>query len=138
MSLKELVEVKDEGRVIARYVPAELAWKDGLNFFSPDEDFIQVGTWGYDKDKQLLAHIHNKVPRHVDWTQEVLFIHSGSLKAHIYNRAEELVEEWVATTGDLLVMLGGGHGYTILEDGTKVLEIKNGPYVGAEQDRRRI
>ena len=25
-------------------------------------------------------------------------------------------------------MLSGGHGYEVLEDDTKVLEIKNGPY----------
>ena len=31
-----------------------------------------------------------------------------------------------------------GEGYKILEEGTKVLEIKNGPYLGAEIDRGRF
>ena len=35
-------------------------------------------------------------------------------------------------------MLRGAHGYDILENGTQVLEVKNGPYVGAELDRKRI
>ena len=32
----------------------------------------------------------------------------------------------------------GGNGYDIMEDGTQVLEVKNGPYVGAEADRKRF
>lgn len=35
-------------------------------------------------------------------------------------------------------MMNGGYGYRILEDNTKVIEIKNGPYLGAEKDRRRL
>jgi len=30
------------------------------------------------------------------------------------------------------------YGHTVLEDGTQVLEIKNGPYVGPDKDRRRL
>jgi len=39
---------------------------------------------------------------------------------------------------ETLILLKGGHGYEILEDGTRVLEVKNGPYPGAEVDRRRL
>ena len=133
--VKEIVE---DGGVLARFIPSQEAWKEGLNFFSPESEFIQVGTWGYNKEKQLLAHSHNRVPRQVNWTQEVLFIHQGRLQAHIYNSREELVAEWIASAGDILIMLSGGHGYTILDDETRVLEIKNGPYVGADKDRRRL
>jgi hypothetical protein len=35
-------------------------------------------------------------------------------------------------------LLRGGHGYEILEDGTQVLEVKNGPYLGPDVDRRRL
>ena len=37
-----------------------------------------------------------------------------------------------------MICLEGGHGYEILEDNTRVLEIKNGPYPGPEKDRRRL
>ena len=30
--------------------------KGGLNFYSEDNEFIQVGTWGYDSGKEL-SHI---------------------------------------------------------------------------------
>ena len=44
----------------------------------------------------------------------------------------------MASEGDILILLTGGHGYEILTEGTQVLEVKNGPYVGAEADRRRL
>lgn len=131
-------EVKEGDLVLARYVPAGEAWSGGLNFFSPDDDFIQVGTWGYESGKELKAHIHNEVPREVRWTQEVLYVRRGRILAHVFDTSEREVAKITAGEGDLLMMLRGGHGYEILEDGTQVLEVKNGPYVGPERDRRRI
>ena len=134
-----MIEIKQEdGLVLARHIPAQEAWGDGLKFFSQDSDFVQVGTWGYNSGKELLAHAHNPVERKIGLTQEVLYIGSGSVKATIFDVRGAKVAELIAKTGDLLVLLWGGHGYQILEDGTKVLEIKNGPYPGAEADRRRL
>lgn len=110
----------------------------GLSFFSDDNDYIQVGMWGYDAGKHLQAHIHNIVPREVDRTQEVVCVLAGRLKSTIYDEAEQRVDEVELAAGDVLILLAGGHSYDILEDGTQVLEVKNGPYPGAETDRRRF
>lgn len=131
-------EIKQGELILARHIPAEDAWAGGLNFFSADEEYIQVGAWGYDAGKELLAHTHNEVTREVLWTQEVLYIRKGRIKAEVYNTDNERVAEVLATEGDVLILLRGGHGYHILEDGTQVLEVKNGPYVGADRDRRRL
>lgn len=133
-----MVEIKDKDIVLARYIPASEAWKTGLTFFSQDREFLQFGTWTYEKGKELLAHAHNEVQREVLWTQEVIYVRRGSIRAHIYNLDEIKVHELDVHEGDLIVLLRGGHGYTILQEGTQVLEVKNGPYVGAEKDRRRI
>jgi hypothetical protein len=131
-------EIKEGSQVIARWIPADDAWGEGLKFFSSDRDFVQVGTWGYSGGKELLAHAHNPVSREVQWTQEVLFVRRGSLRADIYDSGKNKVAEWIVKQGDIVVLLGGGHGYQILTDGTQVLEIKNGPYLGAETDRTRL
>ena len=133
-----ITEIKDGDLVLARHVPDGDAWGEGLKFFSPDSDYQQVGTWGYDQGKQLLAHAHNEVSREVFWTQEVLYIRQGRVRAEIFNVEDLKVAELEATAGDLLILLRGGHGYEIMEDNTQVLEIKNGPYVGADADRRRL
>lgn len=133
-----VVEIKEGELVLARHIPAATAWQDGLNFFSQDEDFIQVGIWGYGAGKELKAHIHNEVKREVLWTQEVLFVRKGKLRANIFDTSEKKVAELEVNCGDVIILLRGGHGYDILEDGTQVLEIKNGPYVGPDMDRRRL
>lgn len=136
--MSEILEIKEGDLVLARHIPAAAAWRDGLNFFSQDEDFIQVGIWGYGAGKELKAHIHNEVKREVLWTQEVLFVRSGKLRANIFDTSERKVCELEVNVGDVIILLRGGHGYDILEAGTQVLEIKNGPYVGPDRDRRRL
>ena len=136
--MADVTEISEGDLVLARHIGAEAAWRDGLNFFSQDDDFIQVGVWGYGAGKSLKAHIHNEVERQVLWTQEVLFVHSGRIRANIYNTAEQKVAELLVNKGDIIILLRGGHGYDVLEDGTQVLEIKNGPYVGPDMDRRRF
>jgi hypothetical protein len=131
-------EYRDGETVLARHIPRAEAWGEPLQFFSRDEDFIQVGSWSYDAGKALRAHSHNVVPRSFDWTQEVLFVWKGAILAHVYDLSLRKIDEFVAREGDLVIMLAGGHGYDVLEDGTRVLEVKNGPYVGAEADRVRM
>lgn len=133
-----VTEIKQGELVLARHIPASVAWSGGLQFFSPEGDYQQVGTWGYEQGKTLLAHSHKEVSREVLWTQEVLYIRAGRVRAEIYDAADQKVAELEAGAGDILVLLRGGHGYHILENGTQVLEIKNGPYVGADADRRRL
>jgi len=131
-------EIKKDGVVLARHITQEDI-KPGLNFFSQDEDFIQVGVWGhYEKDKELKAHIHNTVERVANRTYEALYVIKGALEAVIYDMDEVPVETLQVGQGEILVLLESGHGYFIKEAGTTVLEVKNGPYLGAETDRRRI
>ncbi|MEG1523724.1 MAG: hypothetical protein RRZ24_04900 [Clostridia bacterium] len=129
--------IEKDGLVLAKHITPD-DWSGGLSFFSSDEEFIQVGAWKYDSGKELRAHIHNEVERKVTRTCEALYIVSGGLHAMIYSLQEELIAELDAHAGDILILLNSGHGYQILEDDTRVLEIKNGPYLGADADRRRI
>lgn len=130
-------EIRYNGKILARHIRKEDI-KEGLNFFSEENEFIQVGSWQYEKGKKLLPHIHNSVERIVTKTCECIYIVNGMLSAEIYNDDNEVLEKLIVKDGELLILLNGGHGYDILEDGTKVIEIKNGPYLGAEIDRKRI
>ncbi len=112
--------------------------KEGLSFFSEDKDFIQVGGWRYKKGKKLLAHTHTIVQKKTNRTQEFIFVVHGRLKAFIYNEDSKLLDSTILNVNEGLILFSGGHGYEILEDGTLVIETKNGPYVGADLDRRRI
>ena len=136
--MNNIVEIKEGNLILARHIPASAAWNEGLSFFSQDTEFIQVGIWGYDQGKELKAHIHNEVKREVLWTQEVLFVRRGKIRANVFDTQERKVAVLEVLAGDVIILLRGGHGYEILEDGTQVLEVKNGPYVGPDLDRRRL
>ena len=128
--------IEANGKRLAIYIPS--SWGKGLNFFSEEHDFLQVGSWRYDHGTRLQPHVHNEVKREVIRTQEMIFVRSGRVAATILDEDEGFVERLELDPGDALVLLGGGHGYEILEDDTQVLEVKNGPYPGAEADRRRL
>ncbi|WP_270446863.1 hypothetical protein [Fusobacterium varium] len=130
-------EIRKNNEILARHITGDEI-KEGLSFFSNDNEYIQVGSWNYNKGKELLKHIHNEVTREVRRTQEVLYIIKGRIEAEIYDLEKSLIETIIVNEGDILILLESGHGYKILEEGTKVLEIKNGPYLGAEIDRRRF
>lgn len=129
--------IEENGIIFAKKISLDNIKKD-LSFYSNDEDFIQVGTWNYEKGRYLAAHNHNIVGRKINRTNEVIIVLDGKLKIDIYNENDEKIAELEAKKNDLLIMMNGGHGYHILEDNTKVIEIKNGPYLGAEKDRRRL
>ncbi len=131
-------EITVNGIVLARHIVKEDI-KAGLNFFSDDLEYVQVGVWGrYEQGKHLQEHIHNAFERIANRTHEVLYVIKGSIEAKIYSLAEAYVETIVVQEGDILVLLECGHGYNVLEDNTTVLEVKNGPYVGSEKDRYRF
>ena len=135
--MKEKKLIESNGTRLAIYLPSS-SWSKGLTFLSDDKDFIQVGIWGYDKNTKLQPHIHNEVRREISRTQEVIFVKSGGLAAHIFDEEGNFVERLELGSGDVLILIGGGHGYEILDDETYVLEIKNGPYPGTEVDRRQL
>lgn len=133
-----MYEIKKDGAVLARWIKAD-DFQSGLNFFSAAADYIQVGVWkDYEKDKKLQAHIHNTVEKKAARTHEVLYVINGCIEASIYDLDAVYVETLEVHQGEILVLLECGHGYIIREEGTTVLEVKNGPYPGADIDRRRI
>lgn len=129
------IRVKDK---LLAVVHKKKDWKEGLNFITNNDAFIQVGTWWYNLRKELKPHFHIYNPRNVEYTQEVIIIMSGSLLVDFYDYENLLVYSDTFSEGDIVVILGGGHGYKILEDNTKVVEIKNGPFFSVEKDKKLI
>lgn len=130
--------IQDNKYIYANYIPSDEVFKEGLTFFSDTSEFIQVGSWNYNNGKQLKAHKHNSFDRLTNITQEAIFVYKGLLNASIYDSENNFMEKIQLSSGDLLVVLMGGHGYEILQDNTLVLEFKNGPYFGPDKDRVRL
>ena len=124
-----------DGETALAVVHKKNDWKQGLDFLTENESFVQVGTWWYNKGRRLAMHSHKEYTREANLTQEIVFVVSGSMIANILNSSLELIESVVLSQGDLAIMLDGAHGYEILEDDTKIVEAKNGPFVSVEKDK---
>ena len=133
----EIESIKDGDKILVLILRNGDFAKD-LNFYTKDEDFIQVSTWNYNKGKKTIPHSHKISERTSNKSQEVLYIKKGKIKSKIYNEKEIMIKEAVLNAGDTVIIFGGGHSYEILEGDTQVLEVKNGPYPGLEKDKKVI
>lgn len=131
-------EIKGHSGLLALHLQAEDLASEGSHFFCRESDFIQLASHRYGAGKAFTAHQHHPSPRVAERTQEVLILLSGSLKADIYDHDRSLAESFTIKQGEVIVLLDGGHGFTALSEGACFLELKNGPYPGAEKDRFRL
>ena len=53
-----------------------------------------------------------------------------------YSNEKEFLESVIIETGDVILLVSGGHGFECLEE-TEMFEIKQGPYAG-ENDKTRF
>jgi len=97
-------------------------------FITPPEFKQQVGFIVYPAGGEVKRHLHLPLERHLVGTSEVLVVQKGHCLADIYNDDRELVATRELIAGDVMLMVGGGHGFRILED-TVFLEIKQGPFL---------
>ena len=56
-------------------------------------------------------------------------------KCELFDYDMNELKKFVLREGDTAIMAFGGHGYTILENNTKIIESKNGPFVSVELDK---
>jgi hypothetical protein len=56
-------------------------------------------------------------------------VRKGRCEVDIYNDDRQVIATRELSTGDLIMIVSGGHGFRVLED-MILLEIKQGPYFG--------
>ena len=103
--------------------------KEGIDFFTPSDFSQQLGYMNRCKGYKIQPHIHNKVERTIDYTQEVLFIKSGLVRVDFYKTDKTYYKSKVLNTGDVILLSFGGHGFEMLEE-SEIIEVKQGPFAG--------
>ena len=123
-----------KGKPLAYISRAETNPKQ-TSFLTPSDLNLQMGFVVYPAGGEITRHIHLPLERHVVGTAEVLVVKKGRCEVDIYGDDEGLVASRELRAGDVLLLLGGGHGFRMLED-TVFLEIKQGPYTGLDEKER--
>ena len=128
---------KHQGQILS-IVYRDADWVEGLNFITPNEMFVQVGSWWYHKGKKLASHVHNDFERLTSRTQEMTYVKKGSMRVLLYDNDQQYLEDFILNEGDTAVFAYGGHGYEILDNNTQIIEAKNGPYIDVKTDKTRF
>src|SRR5215472_16073153 len=121
--------------LLAMIIPCEFC-EQGIHFFTDNTLSQQLAFMSHPTGKLIAPHVHNPVPREVQFTQEVLFIRKGRLRVDFYDTEQHYLESRVLRAGDVILLIQGGHGFEVLEE-VEMIEVKQGPYVG-EQDKTRF
>ena len=121
-------KITNRGRLLSIIIRSQFQ-DEGIRFFTPDDYSQQLAYMNRPKGYIIAAHIHNIVPRKVELTNEVLIIKSGKVRIDYYDNEECYLESKVLETGDIALLVFGGHGFEMLED-SEIIEVKQGPYAG--------
>ena len=62
----------------------------------------------------------------------------GKISATFYSLDKKPVIIKFLTSGDLVMLYDGGHGFEVLENNTVFIEVKNGAYVSVEVDKEKF
>ena len=105
-------------------------------FVSNYKDYLQLGVMNLEEGRILKPHIHKSRNEQVPITQEALIIQRGRMRVDFYYNRRK-VKETILNSGDIIVLLSGGHGFEMLKP-TKLVEIKQGQYIDQNMDKEYL
>lgn len=135
MSIEPINIVYDGECPVAYFINPD--WKPSeTTFLTPGHFGQQMGMIVYDTGQHIIPHEHLPITRKVEGTSECIVVKKGRCLIDIYNKQKVLIYTKEMNQGDIVLLLGGAHGFRMLED-TILFEVKQGPYAG-ENDKRRF
>ena len=87
-----IYKIEDENELLAIIISNQYN-KPGIHFFTPDDYSQQFAYMNHPKGKIIEPHLHNPVPRKVEYTQEVLYIKSGKIQVDFYDNNKNYLED---------------------------------------------
>lgn len=101
-------------------------------------EILQTSIVAIGKDSPILAHKHNLIKRETYGTQEVWIIVKGKALVGFYDLDNSYLCSKRVVKGDMVLSFGGGHSIKSISRTLTFIEIKNGPYLGAQIDKVSI
>jgi hypothetical protein len=131
LTLDHIDRIMWKGEALA-YIIRNSYEPSSTEFLTPPEFKQQVGYVVYPEGGVIRRHMHRKLERRLVGTSEVLIVRKGCCEIDVFNDEKQLVASHKLYPGDIMLMVGGGHGFRMLED-TIFLEVKQGPYTGQDE-----
>jgi mannose-6-phosphate isomerase-like protein (cupin superfamily) len=126
--------ITSDGQLLCYIVRAGLMPR-ATTFITPPDLNLQLGYVVYPARGEIPRHVHRRVARSIVGTAEVLIVRSGRCEMDIYGNDRRHVATREIEVGDVVIIVGGGHGFRMSDD-TVLLEVKQGPYSGMDEKER--
>lgn len=111
---------------------------DNLQFFTKDEDLLQVGIHNKKAHTLVKPHVHKSNPQVIKEIYEVFYVVKGALKLTMYSKKTgRKIKSVILRQGDSAIHMGEGHGIEFIED-TVLFEVKQGPFLGVQTSKTYI
>jgi hypothetical protein len=132
--MDQIEHITRNGKSLAYIIRSSMSPEQTI-FLTPPELSFQVGFVVYPAGGEIARHMHRPLSRQIVGTSEALVVKAGRCEIDVFDDERQLVATRELRTGDVMLMVGGGHGFRMLED-TTLLEIKQGPYTGLDEKER--
>ena len=129
------VEIISDGEQPLVYLISSEWMPEKTEFLTPDSFGQQAGMIVRGAQDRIQPHIHLPVVREVRGTSECILVRKGSCDIDIYDSSKRLKATRRLNTGDIALLVAGGHGFRMRED-TVLFEIKQGPYLSVMDKER--
>lgn len=129
------IEIVQDGDEPLAYFVRAACMPSKTTFLTPDSFGQQMGMVVYGAGQEIQRHLHLPVVREVHGTSECIIVRKGACLIDIYDCQKRLLSTHTLGTGDIVLLIGGGHGFRMTED-TVLFEVKQGPYVGIADKER--
>jgi cupin fold WbuC family metalloprotein len=100
-------------------------------------EILQVSAMSLKRGRQVNPHKHLPTLRSTAGTQECWVVFSGLVEVQLFDTDDRIIDTFVLEAGECMTTYRGGHTLEVLDDAV-VVEIKNGPYYGAQLDSQPI
>ena len=101
----------------------------GISFFTENDANQQIGYMNHPKNYFIKPHTHQKRETKIFITSEVIILQKGKLRVDFYDTKKKYLFSIILKKNQIIMLVNGGHGFKVLES-VKMLEIKQGPFVG--------
>lgn len=126
--------IEHNGEVYAKIFPTNTSIEGGVYFVTDDNAPLQVGIFEREAGYKVVPHKHNPRELSLPYPGECIIVQSGKLAVKIFDDQWNTVGEAEVNTDECIVIMQGGHEMTMLEP-SRIFEVKQGPYLGREQDK---
>lgn len=131
------IETIADGNEIIAIIVHGNAPISGNNFFTKEGDPLQFGVNVYETGYESRPHVHVMPETMICNSQEMLHVDSGKLELSLFTKDGIYLCSRVLISGDSVFFASGGHGIKFMEP-TKIIEVKQGPYLGVSKDKKFI